>query len=123
MRKTRDLFKKIRNTKGKYHAKMDIIKDRNSKKLTDIDYTGEVTNRFKGLDLIDRVPDKLWTEVHDIVQETGIKTIPKKKKCKKAKWLSEEALQIAVKRREAKSKGEKERYKSERRVPKNIKKR
>ena len=70
----------------------------------------EVTNRFKGLDLIDRVPDKLWTEVHDIVQETGIKTIPKKKKCIKAKWLSEEALQIAVKRREAKSKGEKERY-------------
>ena len=68
-------------------------------------------NRFKGLDLIDRVPDELWTEVHDIVQETGIKTIPKKKKCKKAKWLSEEALQIAVKRREVKSKGEKERYK------------
>ena len=67
-------------------------------------------NRFKGLDLIDRVPDKLWMEVCDIVQETGIKTIPKKKKCKKAKWLSEEALQIAVKRREAKSKGGKERY-------------
>ena len=71
----------------------------------------EVRNRFKGLDQIDRVPEKLWMEVHDIVQETGIKTIPKKKKCKKAKWLSEEALQIAVKRREAKSKGEKERYK------------
>ena len=68
-------------------------------------------NRFKGPDLIDRVPDELWTEVCDIVQETGIKTIPKKKKCKKAKWLSEEALQIAVKRREVKSKGEKERYK------------
>ena len=68
-------------------------------------------NRFKGLDLIDRVPDELWTEVHDIVQETGSKTIPKKKKCKKAKWLSEKASQIAVKRREAKSKGEKERYK------------
>ena len=67
-------------------------------------------NRFKGLDLIDRVPDKLWTEVHDIVQETGIKTIPKKKKCKKAKWLSEEALQIAEKRREAKGKRERERY-------------
>ena len=67
-------------------------------------------NRFKGLDLIDRVPDELWTEVHDFVQETGIKTIPRKKKCKKAKWLSEEALQKAVKRREAKSKGEKERY-------------
>ena len=71
----------------------------------------KVRNRFKGLDLIDRVPDELWTEVHDIVQETGIKTIPKKKKNKKAKWLSEEALQIAVKRREVKSKGEKERYK------------
>ena len=68
-----------------------------------------VRTRFKGLDLIDRVPDELWTEVHDVVQETGIKTIPKKKKCKKAKWLSDEALQIAVKRREAKSKGEKER--------------
>ena len=74
------------------------------------DYTVEVRNRFKGLDLIDRVPDELWMEVCDIVQETGIKTIPKKKKCKKAKWLSEEAFQIAVKRREAKSKGEKERY-------------
>ena len=73
------------------------------------DYTVEMRNRFKGLDLIDRLPDKLWTEVHDIVQATGIKTIPKKKKCKKAKWLSEEALQIAVKRREVKSKGEKER--------------
>ena len=68
-------------------------------------------NRFKGLDLIDRVPDELWDEVRDIVQETGIKTIPIEKKCKKAKWLSEEALQIAVKRRGAKSKGEKERYK------------
>ena len=68
-------------------------------------------NRFKGLDLIDRVPDELWMEVRDIVQETGIKTTPMEKKCKKAKWLSEEALQIAVRRREAKSKGEKERYK------------
>ena len=74
------------------------------------DYTVEVRNRFKGLDLIDRVPDELWTEVRDIVQETGSKIIPKKKKCKKAKWLSEKALKIAVKRREAKSKGEKERY-------------
>ena len=73
------------------------------------DYTVEVRNRFKGLDLIDRVPDELWTEVCDIVQETGIKTIPKKDKRKKAKWLFEEALQIAVKRREVKSKGEKER--------------
>ena len=70
----------------------------------------EVTDRFKGLELIDRVPDELWNEVRDIVQEKEIKTIPKKKKCKKAKWLSEEALQIAVKRREAKSKEEKERY-------------
>ena len=68
-------------------------------------------NRFKGLDLIDRVPDELWNEVHDIVEETGIKTIPMEKKHKKAKWLSGEALQIAVKRREAESKGEKERYK------------
>ena len=75
------------------------------------DYTLEVRNRFKGLDLIDRVPDELWTEVHDIVQETGIKTIPMEKKCKKAKWVSEEALKIAVKRREVKNKGEKERYK------------
>ena len=73
-------------------------------------YTGEVRNRFKGLDLIDRVPDELWTEVCDIVQKTGIKTIPKKKKCKKAKWLSEEVLLIAMKSKEAKSKGEKERY-------------
>ena len=72
------------------------------------DYTVEVRNRFKGLDLIDRVPEELWKEVHDIVQETGIKTIPMEKKCKKEKWLSGEALQISVKRREAKSKGEKE---------------
>ena len=68
------------------------------------DYTVEVTNRFKGLDLIDRVPKELWMEVHDIVHEAVIKTIPKKKKCKNAKWLSEEALQIAEKRREAKNK-------------------
>ena len=74
------------------------------------DYTVEVRNRFKGLDLIDRVPDVLWTEVPDIIQETGINTIPMEKKCKKVKWLSEEALQIAVKRREVKRKGEKERY-------------
>ena len=73
------------------------------------DYTVEVRNRFKELGLIDRLPDELWTEVHDIVQETKIKTIPKKKKCKKAKWLTEEPLQIAMKRREVKSKGEKER--------------
>ena len=74
------------------------------------DYTVEVRNRFKGLDLIGRVCDELWMEVRDIAQETGIKTIPMEKKCKKANWLSEEALQIAVKRREVQSKGEKERY-------------
>ena len=74
------------------------------------DYTVEVTNRFKGLDLKDKVLEELWMEVHDIVQEAVIKAIPKKKKCKKAKWLSEEALQIAEKRREAKGKGKKERY-------------
>ena len=73
------------------------------------DYTVKVRNRFKGLDVIDRMPDELWVEGRDIVQETGIKTIPMEKKCKKAKWLSGEALQVAVKRREAKSKGEKER--------------
>ena len=76
------------------------------------DYTVEVRNRFKGLDLIDRMPDELWMEVRGIVQETGIKTIPMEKKCKKTKWLSGEALQIAVKRRQAKSKGGKERYKN-----------
>ena len=69
------------------------------------DYTGEVRNRFKGIDLLGRVPDELWTEIHDMLQETGRKTIPKKNKCKKTNWLSEEALQIAVKRREVKSKG------------------
>ena len=74
------------------------------------DYTVEVRNRFKGLDLIDRVPEELWMEVHDIVQKAVIKTIPKKKKCKKAKWLSEEDLQIAGKIREAKGKEEKEKY-------------
>ena len=71
----------------------------------------EVANRFKGLELIDRIPEELWAEVHDTVQEAVIMTIPKKKKCKKAKWLSEEALQVAVRRREVKSKEEKERYK------------
>ena len=77
---------------------------------TPYDYTVEVRNRFKGLDLMDRVPDEQWMEVCDLLQETGIKTIPMEKRCKKAKWLSGEALQIAVKRREMKSKGEKERY-------------
>ena len=86
------------------------------------DYTVEVRNRFKGLDLIDRVPDELWTEVRDIVQETGIKTIPIEKKCKKAKWLSEEALQIAEKRREATRQRRKGKiYPFESRVPKNSK--
>ena len=74
------------------------------------DYTVEVTNRAKGLDLIDRVPEEQWTEVHDIVQEAVTKAIPKKKKCKQAKWLSEEALQMTMTRRDAKGKGEKERY-------------
>ena len=85
------------------------------------DYTVEVTNRIKGLDLINRVPEELWTEVCDIVQEAVIKTIPKKKNCKKAKWLSEEALQIAEKRREMKGKGEKKKkiYPFEGRVSKN----
>ena len=87
------------------------------------DYTVEVRNRFKGLDLIGRVSEEQWSEVHDIVQEAVIEIIPKKKKCKKAKWLSEEDLQIAVKRREAKGKGEKERYRFEFRVPKNSKER
>ena len=101
---------------------MGSIKDRNGLDLTEAEdikkrwqeyteelynYTVEVTNRFKGLDLIDRVPDELWTEVHNIVQETGIKTVSKMKKCKKAKWLSKEALQIAVKRREMKRRKEK----------------
>ena len=80
-------------------------------KLIPYDYRVKLRNGFKGLDLTDRVPDELWTEVHDIVQETGIKTIPMENKCRKAKWLSGEALQIAVKRREAKSKGENDRYK------------
>ena len=87
-------------------------------------YTVEVRNSFKGLDLIVRVPEEIWTEVHDIVQETGSKTIPKKKKCKKAKWLSEEALQIAEERKEAKGKGRKGNiYPFECRVPKNSKER
>ena len=83
----------------------------------------EVTNIFKGLDLIDRAHEELWTEVHDIVQEAVIKTIPKKKKCKKAKWLTEQALQIAEKRREVKGKGEKENISNECRVPENNKER
>ena len=88
------------------------------------DYAVEVRIRFKGLDLIDREPDELWTEVHDIVQEIGIKTIPMEKKCKKAKWLSEKVLQIAVKRREVKSKGKKGNiFPFESRVPKNSQER
>ena len=85
------------------------------------DYTVEVTNRFKGLELIDKVSKELWTKVHDTVQETGIKIIPKEKKCKKAKWLSEEALQIAVNRREAKAKEKRKDIPFECRVPKNSK--
>ena len=101
---------------GKFRLKLKKVRKTTRPFMYDLnqipyDYTVDVRNRFKGLDLIDRVPDELRNEVHDIVQETGIKTIPMKKKCKKAKWLSGEALQIAVKRREAKSKGEKERYK------------
>ena len=95
-------MKKVGKTTGPFRYDLNQIP---------YDYTVEVTNRFKGLDLIDRVPDELWNEVRDVVQETGIKTIPMEKKCKKAKWLSGEALQIAVKRREVKSKVEKERYK------------
>ena len=95
-------LKKVGKTTGPFRYDLNQIH---------YDYTVEVRNTFKGLDLIDRVPDELWMEVCDIVQETGIKTILVEKKCKKTKWLSEEALQIAVKRREAKSKGEKERYK------------
>ena len=83
----------------------------------------EVRNRFKGLDLIDRAPEKLWMKVHDIVQDTVIETIPKKKKCKKSKWQSEEVLQIANKRRYTKGKGTEEKYPSECRVPKNSKER
>ena len=94
-------MKKVGKTTGPFRYDLNQIP---------YDYTVKVRSRFKGLDPIDRVPDELWTEVCDIVQVAGITTIPKKKKCKKAKWLSEEALQIAVKRREAKSKGEKERY-------------
>ena len=94
-------MKKIRKTTRSFRYDLNQIP---------YDYVVEVRNRFKGLDLIDRVPDELWMEVRDIVQETGSKTIPKKNKCKKANWLLEEALQIAVKRREMKSKGERERY-------------
>ena len=95
-------LKKVRKTTRPFRCDLNQIP---------YDYTVEVRNRFKGLDLIDRVPDELWMKVRDIVQETGIKTIPMEKKCKKAKWLSGEVLQIAVKRREVKSKGEKERHK------------
>ena len=107
-------FKKVEKTTRSFRYGLNKIP---------YDYTVEVRNRFKGVDLIDRVPDELWTKVCDIVQETGIKTIPKKKKCKTKKWLSEEALQIAVKRREGESKKEKERYTFEHRVPKNSKER
>ena len=95
-------MKKVGKTTGPFRYDLNQIP---------YDYTVEARNRFKGLDLIDRVPDELWTEVDDSVQETGIKTIPMEKKCKRAKWLSGEALQVAVKRRKVKSQGEKERYK------------
>ena len=110
-----DLLKKVGKTTGSFSYDLNQIP---------YVYAVEMTNRFMGVDLIHRVPDELWMEVCDIVQEAEIKTIPKKRKCKKAKWLSEEALQIAVKRREVKSKGEKERYYPfECRVPKNSKER
>ena len=96
-------LKKVRKTTRPFRLRYDINQ-------IPYNYTVEVRNRLKGRDVIDRVPEEVWTEIHDIVQETGIKTFHKKRKCKKAKWLSEEALQIAVKRRGAKSKGEKERY-------------
>ena len=94
-------MKKVRKTTRSFRYDLNQIP---------YDYTVEMTNRFMGLELIDGLPEELWMEVHDIVQEAVIKTFPKKKKCKKAKWLSEEALQIAEKSREAKGKGEKERY-------------
>ena len=100
--KFRTKLKKVGKTTRPYRYDLNHIR---------YEYTLEVRNRFKGLDLIYRMPDKLWNGVGDIAQETGIKTIPMENKCKKAKWLSGEALQIAVKRREAKNKGEKERYK------------
>ena len=93
-------MKKVRKTTRPFRLRYDLNQ-------IPYNYTVEVRNRFKGLDVIDRVPEEVWTEIRDIVQETGIKTIHKKKKCKKAKWLSEEALQIAAKRREVKIKGEK----------------
>ena len=106
-------MKKVEKTTGPFRYDLNQIP---------YDYTVEVTNRFKGLDLIDRLPEALWTELHSIVQEVVIKTIPRKKRCKKATWLSEEALKIADERREAKGKGEKI-YPSECRVPKNSKER
>ena len=101
MGKTRDLFKKIRDTKGKFHAKMGTIKERNCIELIKAEDTKKRWQEYT---------KELWKEIHNIVQEDVFKTIPKKNKCKKTKWLSEEALQIAEKRREGKGKGEKERY-------------
>ena len=101
MSKFRVKLKKVRKTTRPFRHDLNQIP---------YEYIMEVRNRFKGLDLIDEVPDELWTDVHDIVQETEIKTIPKEKKCKKSKWLSDEALQIAMKIRQAESKGEKELY-------------
>ena len=107
-------LKKVGKTDRRFRYDLNLIP---------YDYTVEVRNRFKSLDLIDRVPDELWNEVHDTVEETGIKTIPMEKTCKKAKWLSGEALQIAVKRREVKSKGERNDISTECTVPKNSKER
>ena len=107
-------MKKVRKTARPFRYDLNQIPS---------NYTMEVTNRFKGLDLIDRVPEDIWTEVHNIVQKAVIRIIPKKKKWKEAKWLSEEALQIAEKRREAKHKGEKERHPSECRVSRNNRER
>ena len=101
MGKTRDIFKKLENISRSFKYDLNQIV---------YNYTVKVRNRFNGLDLIGRVPEELWMEVHDTVHKAGIKTIPKKQKYKKAKWLAEEALQIAMKRREPKSKGEKVRY-------------
>ena len=113
MAKLRLKFKKVGETTRPFRYDLNQIP---------YDYTEEVRNRFKGLDLIDRISDELWTEVHDIVQDTGIKTIPKKKKCKKAKWLSEEVLQIAVRGSE-KQRRKGKIYPFECRVPKNSKER
>ena len=112
MGKTRDLFKKIGDTKGPFHARMGTIKDRSGKDLTEAE---EIKKRWQ------EYTEELWMEVHNIVQEVVTKTIPKKKKCKKVKWLSEEALQIAEERREAKGKVKGKAHPTEYTVPENSK--